>query len=1084
MIRYLLILNLLLISVQNFAQVKDFAKISNSSGFNYIEGIYSGDNFGRSVANIGDLNDDGITDIAIGAHKSDENGYQKGAIHIIFMNENGTIQSTKKISNVEGGFTGTINDQDVFGVALAGLGDLDGDGVEDIAVGARLDDDGITDGGAVWILFMNQDGSVKNHQKISSTEGNFTASMADLASLGSSIDNLGDLDGDGIVDIIVGANRDDSKSNQKTGVAYILFLNSNGTVKSYKKITEGFNGFSSTLNFQDGFASGVANIGDIDGDNVIDVAIGSQYDDTANTDAGAIYIILLNSDGTVKNDVKISTGLRGFVSTLDAESRFGSSIVPAGDQNNDGIKEIIVGSFRDNENGDTEGAIWLLSINSSLNVVSEKKISSSLTDFNPILSPNSAFGISLANLGDPDGNGIDNILVGASENNAYGSAVGSSWILNFNSDSGLESYTLINSKYKLSSGDNFGRSVTNIGDLDDDGIEDYAVGANMSDEDGTEKGAVYILFMTSHNSIKTVRKISNLNGGFSGIINDSDLFGTSIESLGDLDGDGVEDLAVGARFDDDGTTDAGAIWILFLNSDGSVKSHQKISKAQGNFGANLGNLASFGTSITNLGDLDGDNVIDIAVGANRESSNNVSQTGVAYILFLNNDGTVKSHKAIGNGLNNFSSNLKTSDGFASSIANIGDIDGDNITDIAVGAMYDDEADTDAGAFYIITLNTDGTVKKDVKITAGLRGFTGTIDAEGRFGSSLTPVGDQNNDGVQEIIVGNFRDNENGNVEGALWLFSIDSNINVIAANKINSSSKDFNPTISPNSAFGNDVSNIGDIDGNGIDDILVGAPKDNIEGSEGGSAWILQLHECIAIAGNNQNLECNTFTTELNATPTSGTGEWTVISGSGDFADTSSPKSAITNLSPGTNTLKWTVTNGASSVSDVVKVVTTDYGKDPTIKQTGNTLEAISDATTYQWLMNGDSIANETSTILEITSDGIYQVAIKYDNGCERTSEQLQAVFTGLEKPNISEEFLIYPNPSSEVLNIELQLKKSTNYTFEFSNAMGQIIESNEGQSDYVSTHFNTSLLPNGIYFVKLKLNDEQFVYKVIINHR
>ncbi len=91
----------------------------------------------------------------------------------------GTVLSHQKISDTEGGFKGALDKGDEFGSSVASLGDLDGDGVGDVAVGATDDDDGGENRGAVWILFLNPDGTVKSHQKISDTEGGFTGKLND-----------------------------------------------------------------------------------------------------------------------------------------------------------------------------------------------------------------------------------------------------------------------------------------------------------------------------------------------------------------------------------------------------------------------------------------------------------------------------------------------------------------------------------------------------------------------------------------------------------------------------------------------------------------------------------------------------------------------------------------------------------------------------------------------------------------------------------------------------------------------------------------------------------------------------------------
>ena len=111
------------------------------------------------------------------------------------------------------------------------------------------------------------------------------------------------------------------------------------------------------------------------------------------------------------------------------------------------------------------------------------------------------------------------------------------------------------------------------------------------------------------------QKISDTQGGFKGELEDVDRFGTSIASLGDLDGDGVGDLAVGVPNNGDGGKLRGAVWVLFLNTDGTVKSDQKISDIQGGFTGILDDGDHFGNSVASLGDLDGDGVGDLAVGA-------------------------------------------------------------------------------------------------------------------------------------------------------------------------------------------------------------------------------------------------------------------------------------------------------------------------------------------------------------------------------------------------------------------------------------------------------------------------------------
>ncbi len=92
----------------------------------------------------------------MGANQSDVGGTDNGAVWILSLDKDGKVKSQQKIADGAGGFKGNLNDGDQFGSAVAGIGNLDGKELPDLAVGAPLDDDGGTDKGAVWILFMKQ----------------------------------------------------------------------------------------------------------------------------------------------------------------------------------------------------------------------------------------------------------------------------------------------------------------------------------------------------------------------------------------------------------------------------------------------------------------------------------------------------------------------------------------------------------------------------------------------------------------------------------------------------------------------------------------------------------------------------------------------------------------------------------------------------------------------------------------------------------------------------------------------------------------------------------------------------------------
>ncbi len=161
------------------------------------------DRFNGRVTNVGDLDGDGVTELAVGEYRFDIDSGRRAAVDILFLNSNGTVKSSTRIaSEVNGG--PVFADQDSFGFALAPIGDLNGDGVNDLAVGAHLDDTGGAERGAVHLLFLNTDGTVESSVKIASgTNGG--PQRQDLDGFGTSIANVGDIDGDGVPDLGVGS---------------------------------------------------------------------------------------------------------------------------------------------------------------------------------------------------------------------------------------------------------------------------------------------------------------------------------------------------------------------------------------------------------------------------------------------------------------------------------------------------------------------------------------------------------------------------------------------------------------------------------------------------------------------------------------------------------------------------------------------------------------------------------------------------------------------------------------------------------------------------------------------------------------
>ncbi len=413
-------------------------------------------------------------------------------------NDEADIDSEQKISDTAGSFDGDLDPGDQFGSAIANIDDLEGDGVVDLAVGTPFDDDNGLDRGAVWILFMDDDGRVDEEQKISDEKGDFEGDLDNGDRFGSAVAGIGDLNGDGTFDLAVGAPLDDDDGTNR-GAVWILFLNDDGKVRSIQKISAEEGGFGGDLDNDDQFGGAVASIGDLNGDGVTDLAVGAQNDDDAGTDKGAVWILFMNTNGTVRSVQKISQDEGDFNGNLNNGDRFGSAVAGIGDLDGDGIDDLAVGANQDDDGGLDRGAVWILFLNSDGTVRSEQKISQREGDF--------------------DGD--------------------------------------------LANGDRFGSALADIGDVDGNGVNDLAVGADQDDDGGLDRGAVWLLFLKDNGEVSSEDKISSTEGNFDGALRDGDRFGSAVADMGNLDGEEETDIAVGARLDDDGGNDQGAVWILF-----------------------------------------------------------------------------------------------------------------------------------------------------------------------------------------------------------------------------------------------------------------------------------------------------------------------------------------------------------------------------------------------------------------------------------------------------------------------------------------------------------------------------------------
>jgi hypothetical protein len=313
------------------------------------------------------MNGDGVGDLAVGAQADDGGGVDRGAVWILFLSADGKVHQSKRISPGSCGFAARLDDSDLFGSSLALLGDLDGDGVSELAVGARGDDDGRRDAGAVWVLFFNSNAMVKAHQKLSETEGGLKPDRHRVQ-FGRSIDSLGDEDGDGIGDIAVGANHDDVRGRF---TAWGLLLTAEGKVKKQKKFFDKSE-YSMTQAIE-GLLIPAASWEGLVTDMEDRAVLGMQSDNDGGPHRGAVWVLTGRDKEQTRQIISATQG--GFQGVLDDDDHFGCAVAAMDDLDGDGVGELAVGASGDDDGGLDRGALWVLFLNPDGTVRTHQKIS-------------------------------------------------------------------------------------------------------------------------------------------------------------------------------------------------------------------------------------------------------------------------------------------------------------------------------------------------------------------------------------------------------------------------------------------------------------------------------------------------------------------------------------------------------------------------------------------------------------------------------------------------------------------------------------------------------------------------------------
>jgi hypothetical protein len=468
-----------------------------------------------------------------------------------------------------------------MGYTLSHVGDLDGDGTPSFAVGARTHGAG----GAVYIF----DGLPGSSVSASTADSKITGTSSEvfgsdmsggLALTEFNID--GDINGDGNDDLIVGALRNDDNGTD-AGAVYVFYgpITGNITTAGADAVLQG--GASKDL-----LGRSVTMVGDVNGDSIGDFLISAHKNDFKMSDSGRAYLFYGGSGTNALSGTKsLELGAppaNVIFDTYFSGTRLGSDLAPAGDLTGDGINEILIGAeYYDRFNFDGSGC-------------------------NP----------------DPD---INPTCTNRDEGAAIvwqGGSFSSHRQFDFEdgNTSNFAAHALL-----LGEGDQdrVGYSVHGLGDVNGDGTNDFAVGSPYYDGSGTDLGVVYVV----SGNASGVDNLGSSSDVISKIIgtNNSEYFGRSVGALGDINGDGNNDIVVGAKGADENGSDSGAAFIFLGPVSGTINSNTADSIFAG---ANAGD--EVGTGVVTVGDINAGGKPDLLIGAHHYTDGSTFQGGAFVIL--------------------------------------------------------------------------------------------------------------------------------------------------------------------------------------------------------------------------------------------------------------------------------------------------------------------------------------------------------------------------------------------------------------------------------------------------------------------
>jgi Ca2+-binding RTX toxin-like protein len=316
----------------------DLKDPASGGGKGYVmKGEAAGDHAGQVITSITDLTGDNKAEILIGAAGNDAGGVDAGAAYVVWGKSTNAAVNLTTVAAGTGGFRIIgQNAGDAAGQALASIGDVNGDGKADVLVGAMGNDAGGLNAGAAYVVFGKSTGTQVDLDTIAAGAGGFRITGTTGENVGSAVTGLGDINNDGIADMLVGASG--------SGKAYVVYGKADTSEVLLSNVAAGIGGFMITPELGSDLAKlSVTGGGDFNRDGIADIVIGTPTNSEGGANAGAVYIVW-GGDGRAVDLSLISQGIGGAKIVGAAGSLTGSTVAVTPDMNGDGTPDLLIGS--------------------------------------------------------------------------------------------------------------------------------------------------------------------------------------------------------------------------------------------------------------------------------------------------------------------------------------------------------------------------------------------------------------------------------------------------------------------------------------------------------------------------------------------------------------------------------------------------------------------------------------------------------------------------------------------------------------------------------------------------------------------